>query len=182
VFVSYAHENPEHKRWVARLSTDLRHKGVNAVLDQWDLQLGRDVTRLMEEGITESDRVLLICTPTYARKAGEGHGGVGYERLVVTAEIAQKTETKKFVCVLRAGDPNDSIPAFVRNRLFVDFRDDETYEVRLEDLLRDLHNAPVQPKPPLGPNPFADGVRAQVLRACFITPVIPMNYVSLRPF
>src|SRR4051812_25164180 len=90
VFVSYTHESPDHKRWVARLSTDLMSNGVEAVLDQWELKLGSDVTLFMEKGIREADRVILVCTPTYARKANEGEGGVGYERLVVTGEIASK--------------------------------------------------------------------------------------------
>jgi hypothetical protein len=145
---------------VARLSTDLRTHGVDIVLDQWDLQLGQDLTRFMEQGITESDRVLLICTLAYGRKAGEGQGGVGYERLVVTAEIAEKTDTSKFVCVLRDGERSDSIPPFARTRLFVDFREDENYAVHLEELLRDLLKAPAQPKPPLGPNPFEGGAQS----------------------
>ena len=154
VFVSYTHENPEHKRWVSQLAYDLRSNGVDTVLDQWDLQLGDDVTLFMEHGIRDADRVLLVCTPTYARKANEGQGGVGYERLVVTGELAARIDTNKFICVLRAGTKEESIPAFAQTRLFVDFTSDATYKVSLEDLLRDIHNAPLAGKPPVGENPF----------------------------
>jgi hypothetical protein len=156
VFVSYTHENPDHKRWVSQLATDLRSQGVDAILDQWDLQLGDDVTLFMERGIREAERVLLVCTPAYARKANEGQGGVGYERLVVTGELAAQIDTNKFICVLRSGTKEGSIPAFAQTRLFVDFTDDSTYAVSLKRLLRDIHNAPVTPKPPIGANPFKD--------------------------
>jgi hypothetical protein len=157
VFVSYTHESPDHKRWVAQLATDLRARGCDAILDQWDLQLGDDATLFMEKGIRGADRVLLVCTPTYARKANEGEGGVGYERLVVTGELAAQIDTNKFICALRAGTKEDSIPAFAQTRIFVDFTDESAYSVSLEQLLRDIHNAPVLAKPPIGANPFKAG-------------------------
>jgi hypothetical protein len=104
VFVSYAHESPEHKAWVASLATDLRRKGVDVVLDQWHLKLGADITLFVEGAIRSAERVLMICTPAYARKANEVSGGVGYERMVVTGEMANKIDTTKFICVLRSGD------------------------------------------------------------------------------
>ena len=95
-----------------------------------------------------------VCTPTYQKKANAGTGGVGYERVVVTAEIAKNIQTKKFICVLRSGDENTSIPSFAMSRLFIDFRKDADYEERLFELLRDVHLAPRFPKPPVGANPF----------------------------
>lgn len=155
VFVSYTHEDSEHKAWVASLSTDLRRKGVDAVLDQWKVTLGADLTLFMEEGIRGSDRVLLICTPVYARKANEGQGGVGYERLVVTGEIAENIATDKFICVLRRGTKDDALPSFAKTRKYVDFRESAKYDCSLEELLRDIHKAPAQPEPSLGTTPFA---------------------------
>jgi hypothetical protein len=127
---------------------------VDAILDQWDLQLGADVTLFMEKGIRESERVLLVCTPTYCRKANEGEGGVGYERLVVTGEIAEKIDTTKFIFIIKEDRAEDAVPGFAKTRLWIDFRNDEEYEERVEELLRALLDAPAEPKPPLGPNPF----------------------------
>jgi len=84
VFISYSHDSPAHKQWIAELATRLRRSAVDAILDQWDLNLGDDVTRFMEAGVTGSDRVLVVCTDEYVRKADAGRGGVGYERLIVT--------------------------------------------------------------------------------------------------
>jgi hypothetical protein len=155
VFISYTHESPDHKSWVAALATDLRRNGIDAILDQWELTYGADVTLYMEQGIQSASRVLLICTPTYARKANEGAGGVGYERLVVTGEMALNIETTKFICLLREGEPSSALPTFARTRVYVDFRDDVRYRSSLESLLRDILRAPANPKPPLGENPFS---------------------------
>jgi len=174
VFISYTHESPEHKRWVLSLAYDLTRNGVDVVLDQWDLVHGADLTLFMEKGIASSDRVLLVCTPTYARKANEGQGGVGYERLVVTGELAAHIQTTKFVCVLRAGNVESSIPRFLKTRLFVPFLDDAEYQVRLEELLRDLHKAPANPRPPLGSNPFA------VSTGAVVTALVPVP-VDITP-
>ena len=87
VFISYSHDSAAHKRWVLDLGTKLRHNGVDAILDQWDLGLGGDLALFIEHGIRDSDRVLVICTDQYIRKANAGEGGVGYERLIVTAQL-----------------------------------------------------------------------------------------------
>jgi len=166
VFISYTHETAEHKAWVARLATDLRANGVDAVLDVWEMKLGSDVAAYMEEGIRDSDRVLLICTEAYYAKTVNKKGGVAYEHLVVSAEVAESVRTEKFICILRSGDQSSAIPLFVRNRLFLDFREDQDYESRLLELVRDIHTAPEVPKPPLGNNPFisASKEKPQLLR------------------
>lgn len=76
VFISYSHDSPEHKRWVSELGAKLRHNGIDAILDQWDLGPGDDITLFMESGLKNSDRVLVICTDTYVSKANAGEGGV----------------------------------------------------------------------------------------------------------
>ena len=74
VFISYSHDSDAHKAWVLGLATGLRNGGVNVVLDQWDLALGEDISMFMQKGISESDRVLMICSESYVAKAEEGIG------------------------------------------------------------------------------------------------------------
>ena len=101
VFISYSHDSPEHKQWVSELGAKLRHNGVDTILDQWDLGLGDDRTLFMERGVKESDRVLVICTDSYVSKANAGIGGVGYERMIVTAQLVQDLGTNKFIPIIR---------------------------------------------------------------------------------
>lgn len=155
VFISYSHDSEDHKAWVLRLATELREHGVDAKLDQWDLAPGQDVAAFMHQGIVDADRVLLMCSETYVRKAEAGTGGVGFERLIVTGEVVQNIDTKKFIPLVR-GNPNEPrIPRFLGPRLYIDFNNDAAYEAKREELLRELLGVPAIVKPPLGVNPFS---------------------------
>jgi hypothetical protein len=155
VFISYSHDSAEHKAWVLKLATDLRAAGVDASIDQWDLVPSQDVAAFMHDGIAKSDRVLLVCTDTYVQKSEGGLGGVGYERLIVTAEVVEAIETKKFIPLVRANPSPSKVPKHLGTRLYVDFSDDRTYTQSLESLCRELLGVPASPKPPVGEGRFS---------------------------
>lgn len=155
VFISYSHENREHKIWVYDLAKKLRENGVDVIFDQWDLGPGDDVPKFMERSLTEANRVLMICTEKYVHKADEGVGGVGYEAMIVTGELVNDLGTTKFIPVIRQKNSHDpSLPKSVSTRKFVDLRDEATFDENFEELLRELHETPLSDKPPLGKNPF----------------------------
>ncbi len=155
VFISYSHDSPDHKSWVLKLASDLRNAGIDASLDQWDLAPGQDVAAFMQHGITTADRVLLVCSEAYVAKADGGRGGVGYERLIVTAEVVESIETKKFIPLVRNNPTAAKTPKFLGPRLYIDFSNDHSYQNSLEALCRELLGAPANTKPPLGTNPFS---------------------------
>lgn len=155
VFISYSHDSAEHKAWALKLATDLRNTGIDATIDQWDLVPGQDVAAFMQRGITATDRVLMLCSESYVAKADGGHGGVGYERLIVTAEVVEAIETKKFIPLVRNNPGKTKTPKFLGPRLFIDFSADETYSANLEMLCREILGEPANKKPPLGTNPFS---------------------------
>lgn len=155
VFISYSHDTDEHKKWVLGLATDLRANGIDAVLDQWDLKPGQDMSAFMQRGIIEADRVILVCSETYVTKADGGAGGVGYERLIVTAELVQNIDTKKFIPIVRNNPGKLKTPIFLGPRLYIDFNRDGDYGSKIEELSREIHSAPEVVKPPLGANPFS---------------------------
>lgn len=155
VFVSYSHDSPEHKAWVLRLATNLRASGIDARLDQWDLVPGQDMATFMHDGVAQADRVLLVCTERYVAKANSGSGGVGYERLIVTAEIVEAIETKKFIPIVRNNPGPNKVPGHLGPRLHIDFSRDDEYPAQLEALCREILGVPANPKPPLGVNPFS---------------------------
>ena len=155
VFISYSHDSPEHKQWVLELGKKLVKKGVYAILDQWDLRLGGDLTLFIEHGIRDSDRVLVICTDQYVRKANAGEGGVGYERLIVTAQLAQNIGTDKFIPIIRQASGEEKTPTFLGTRVYIDFTDDSRFNEKFNDLLHKLYGVPVEKRPPLGESLFA---------------------------
>ncbi len=155
VFISYSHDSPEHKQWVSELAARLRHNGIDAILDQWDLGPGDDITLFMESGLMNSDRVLVICTDTYVSKANAGEGGVGYERMIVTAQLIQNLGTNKFIPVIRQASGEEKTPTFLATRMYIDLRDQSQFETEFKKLLHELHEVPIIQKPPLGKTPFA---------------------------
>lgn len=155
VFISYSHESSEHKRWVAELGSRLRQDGVDVILDQWDLGLGDDVTLFMEQGLSDSHRVLTVCTDEYVRKANAGEGGVGYERMIVTAELVRNLGTNKFIPLIRQSSGPEKVPRCLATRVYVDMTNGIELNQNYDNLLREIHQVPSQAKPPLGENPFA---------------------------
>ena len=158
VFLSYSHDSASHKAWVRKLAEDLRKGGVDATLDQWDLKAGADLVAFMEAGIRKAERVLLVCTSNYVRKAEQRKGGAGYEGMIVTSHVARSTDTVKFIPLVRDNASDTLLPAFLGPRLWLDFRDDHLYDERLEDLLREIHDQPRFRKPPLGRPAFLKGL------------------------
>lgn len=134
-------------------ATRLRNSGIDAILDQWDLGPGGDLPHFMEQGITKSSRIIMICTERYVQKANAGTGGVGYEKMIVTADLLNKIDSRTVIPVVRQrGLP--VLPTFVGSKLYVDLSTVEDFETGFDQLLRDLLNAPLFIKPPLGDVPF----------------------------
>ena len=157
VFISYSHDTLEHKHWVLKLAVDLRTNGVDAIIDQWGLSPGDDIPTFMEQGLSSADRVVVVCSERYVHRANSGQGGVGYEKMIVTAELIENLGTKKFIPIVRNGG-TPAVPIFLGYRLYIDFEEDSKYPSMLEALLREIFDVPDPGKPPIGKNPFeADG-------------------------
>ena len=154
VFISYSHDNNEHKNWVLQLATRLRHNGVDVILDQWNLKLGQDLASFMEKGLSESQRVLCVCSEIYVQKANKRTSGVGYEKQIMTAELMENLNTDWIIPIIKNNDSSNKVPLFLKGRLYISFENDILHESKYEELLRDLLSEPVLPIPPLGENPF----------------------------
>lgn len=152
-FLSYSWEGREHQQWVNEFAERLQGEhGVNIIFDQWHLNPGDDKLHFMEQAIAGSDFVIVICTPTYAERANKRQGGVGYESMIITAEMAEHILTNKFIPVLRKGTWTLSLPIYLKSKLGVNISDEPYREDEYERLLRVLHGEPIQP-PPLGNKP-----------------------------
>jgi hypothetical protein len=167
-FCSYSHDSEAHKSWVLILCDRLVRNGVDVILDQWDVRLGADLPAFMERGLTEADRVLAICTTSYVTKANAGRGGVGYEKMILTAQLMQDLTSARVFPVVKDNLAAHPLPTFLASRAYIDFRVESEYESKYSLLLHEIHGEPIQPRPPLGPNPFREPpppMRAPVLPA-----------------
>ena len=106
----------------------------------------------MTRSVRDSDFVPIVCTPRYAAKAIANEGGVGFEGSVIAGSILTSGATQtKFIPLLRAGTPAESIPMFLLNRLYIDFREDSAFEAEAEHhLARHMCNRPSEVPPPIG--------------------------------
>lgn len=158
VFISYSHDNDAHKDWVLKLATDLRSHGVNVILDQWDLRLGKDLRFFMEQGLNSSNLVLCICSETYVQKANLGHGGSGYETMIISQSILRDQNIDFVIPIIRNNLGNQKMPLIFCSRKYIDFSEDENYYERYQELLERIYDEDVKRKPVLGENPFSDKI------------------------
>ena len=169
VFISYSHDSAEHKKWVLEFATTLRNRGVDAILDQWDLKPGADLPEFMEQNLVAADYAIMVCTKRYVQKANAGEGGVGYEKMIMTASSLSKISENKVIPIVREkGTP--PTPTFLATKRYIDFTNNSEIEFALDELIRHLLNAPLYQKPKIGndpfrpldkvrPDPTADGIR-----------------------
>ncbi len=153
VFVSYSHDSQAHKKWVLELATRLRKVGVDAALDQWDLGPGDDIPLFMERNLASADRVIMVCTENYVDKANAGTGGVGYEKMIVTADLMKKVDSNKVIPIVRQ-EGTHLVPVFLKSKLYLDFSREDQFEESFDDLTRSIHNAPLFVKPEISTSPF----------------------------
>lgn len=155
VFISYSWDSEEHKEWVLKLANDLIRKyGINVLLDQYELSVGKDLTFFMESSLEKSTKVLLILTPNYKLKAEQRTGGVGYEYSMISQELFEiQMNNDKFIPILRNGDLNSSTPKYIKSRLFHPMIDNLDYLNQLFELGRIIYEKPRIEKPELGKLP-----------------------------
>jgi hypothetical protein len=169
VFISYSHDSQEHKGWVIDLARFLVSYGVDVLIDAWAVRPGEDIPKFMEDGVTSADRILMICTKRYVEKADGAIGGVGYEKMIVTAELIKNLDTSKFIPVIRQSEPDRKVPKFIGARYYIDLSEGVDEHAARAHLLRDLHNMPPD-RPPLGPSPFAAPMIAKATESVEETP------------
>ncbi len=149
VFVSYSWDDERHKTWVARLAAALRRDGVETRLDRWHSELGDPLPAFMEREIRDNDYVVIVCTPEYRRKSDEGTGGVGFEGAIMTGEIAERGNHRKYIPVLARGAWSAAAPSWLRGKRYADLSTAERYGAGYAELLRTLQGRKSE-APPIG--------------------------------
>ena len=151
VFISYSWGNPKHQNWVREFAARLRSDGVEAVLDQWELEPGDQLTHFMEKAIADNQFVLIICPPTYKRKSEAREGGVGYEDDIMTADVMTTNNHRKFIPILRTGSPKESVPSWLSGKIYIDLSGspypESSYDELLDTILGRRAKAPEVKKP-----------------------------------
>jgi hypothetical protein len=91
IFISYAHENRQHKENVSRLAEILHDKGLDVFLDRWNKTPRIDWNQTVTNQIREADFVLAMASERY-KAVAEGNVLPGQNRgvqdeLVIIREL-----------------------------------------------------------------------------------------------
>ena len=156
VLISYAHDDAGHEGRVWEFWAFLRGCGVDARLD---LAVADrvDWTHWMTREVQDAERVLVIASPAYKRRAegeagpGEGRGVQWEARLIRDLFYAdQPTGLRRFLPVVLPGCSQADIPVWLSPASASYYRVDEFTVAGAEDLLRVLTGQPGVLEPPLG--------------------------------
>lgn len=157
VFISYSWTSDEYADWVKNLAEKLRNNSIDVILDRWRLRPGQDKYAFMEKMVTDPDikNVLVMCDKRYADKADRREGGVGTESTIISQEVYNQVDQKKFIPVITERGPSGEIylPLFIKSRIYIDLSEPHLFERGYEDLLRTLTGRPASEEPPLGKPP-----------------------------
>lgn len=136
VFISYAWEDNEDE-WVTKLAGKLRGDGIEAIIDVFYLQPGDILTKFMEDSISKSDFVLIICTPRYRKKSNQ-NSGVSYEGNIISGERFALGNERKYVPILRSGAWAEAAPPALLGKLYIDMRESANQQEAYRRLLLTL--------------------------------------------
>lgn len=136
IFISYVHEEDEFNDWVYKLADDLSDEF--EVITDKGLLLGVDIARFMEESVRDSDKVLLILTPEYKKRADNREAGAGFESTFISAELYRNEDKIKYIPIVRKGDFKISYPTYLGLRNGLDMTDDTKYYEQLDVLKKNL--------------------------------------------
>jgi hypothetical protein len=120
VFISYSHDTIQHKKWVLELAIRLRNNGIDAILDQFELQPGDDIPHFMETHLSDCNKILMVCTENYVTKANKGEGGVGYEKMIITSSLMKRIDENKVIPIIRQVD-SGNVPTFLKSKFYINF-------------------------------------------------------------
>src|SRR3954451_22494236 len=130
VFVSYGHQD---SAWVGELASNLHRHDFHVFLDEWELVGGDRVTGRLEDAIRRSRNGALVVSPHSLRRPW-----VREEYEALLRQAVEDPSARRLIPVLYQ---DVELPAFLANRLWVDFRASTTvrsYDLALERLERYL--------------------------------------------
>jgi hypothetical protein len=153
VFISYSHTSEEHEQWVESLGTFLRDSGIEARLDLWHLRRGMDLPQFMTNELAIAERVILVSDERYAEKADGRVGGVGWETMIVQADMySLPPESTKYLVIVRSTKVDDGLPRFLKAKFVIHWPKKTSDERNRQILLRELYD--MVKIPPLGSRPI----------------------------
>lgn len=155
IFISYSWDSQEHKEWVLKLANYLIEKaGCNVLLDQFDLAAGKELTHFMENGLEKADKVIIVLTEGYKRKADSRTGGTGFEYSLISQGLYDlQANNDKFIPILRQGTKATSAPVYIGTKVYHPMQENSKFDNDAFNLSRIIYNKPEVVRPETGTIP-----------------------------
>ncbi|MBE8517782.1 TIR domain-containing protein [Amycolatopsis sp. H6(2020)] len=158
VFVTYAHDTPEHKELVHSFAAFLRAGiGLDVHLDAWYDTVRRDWSSWATEQLTKADFILVVASPDYKRRADgtamphEGRGSQ-FEAAIIRDNLTRdlRRETERVLPVVLPGRSVDEIPVFLNAYSTTRYHVVEFTEAGVADLVAAITGQGQYPMPRRG--------------------------------
>ena len=97
------------------------------------------------ERIENSDRIVMVGTPTYRRKYENKRSSTGYASSAAEVEpinnrlLGTELQKNSVLPLLVEGEKAESLPPLMHGRVHADFRDERTYFPTASDLILSLY-------------------------------------------
>jgi hypothetical protein len=115
IFISYARED---RVFAERLAKDLQARGTRVWLDLWEMRVGDSLIQKINQGIEESDYLIVVLSPDSVRSR--------WVQEELSAGLIRQLEDRD-VRILPALLQTCEIPPLLRHRIYADFRTDYAY-------------------------------------------------------
>ncbi|WP_370963088.1 SEFIR domain-containing protein [Amycolatopsis sp. cg9] len=158
VFVTYAHDNPEHKELVHEFASFLRIGiGLDVHLDLWYDNVRRDWSLWATENLAKADFILVIASPAYKSRADgtamphEGRGSQ-FEAAIIRDNLTRdlRRETERVLPVVLPGRSVEEIPDFLNAHSTTRYHVVEFTPAGVEDLVAAITGQGQYPMPRRG--------------------------------
>lgn len=157
VFISYSYDSQLHEKWVEELMNNLRsNAGVNAIIDKCALSNSNDLDEIMISGFRDSDKVIIILTREYAKKADSDQGGVSFETKLASIISRDPNQKSKLIFVKKdeVVKFNEVFPFQFKDYYAIDMSFSNNFDAKFEELYHKIWNQPYLKIAPIGNNPF----------------------------
>jgi len=127
VFVTYSWDTEEHNDKVLAFVNHLRENGFNAEMDKSYSQehTATDFRKMMHKGMTDYDKVIIVLSEGYQKKATAFKGGVGIEYSLIIKDIEQSKN--KYILVSFEKISNSITPLDFREREVIDLSNHDNF-------------------------------------------------------
>jgi hypothetical protein len=170
IFVSYSWDSEEHCKWVTKLACVLKENGVEALIDRYEVFPGSNLEEYMKLGLSNSRKVICICTDNYIAKMNDPETGVGKESIIINT-----LQRNEFVIPVIRNNSRKLLPESLRGKFYISF-DEGSYDEKVEYLLRIIYGIPRELVPFKGSNPFNKEIvhqriiEAEIQASTYISP------------